>query len=72
MSRRWWIIGIGAIVGAGLGFLYYWEVGCVSGTCAITSSPYMSTLWGGLMGGLAVDIVHDALKKKNTTTEGRS
>ncbi len=41
---------IGAAIGGLAGFLYYHFVGCASGTCAITSSPYMSTLWGGMMG----------------------
>ncbi|MFQ3576967.1 MAG: hypothetical protein SNJ77_11085 [Cytophagales bacterium] len=32
------------------GYLYYQLVGCSSGTCAITSSPISSTLYGGLLG----------------------
>lgn len=44
-------IGIGAVGG----YLYYYFVGCASGTCAITSSPVNSTLYGALMGGLLVN-----------------
>jgi len=40
--------------GAFAGFLYYWFVGCSSGSCAITSNPYMSVIWGGLLGLLFV------------------
>jgi len=40
------------LVGALLGFAYYYYIGCVSGTCPITSSPYVSTIYGGLLGGL--------------------
>ena len=36
---------IGAILGAIGGFLYYYFVGCASGTCGITSSPVNSTLY---------------------------
>ena len=36
--------------GALLGYLYYRIVGCRSGVCPITSSPYISTLYGALMG----------------------
>jgi hypothetical protein len=43
---------IGAIIGAAAGFIYYSQVGCVSGTCAITSNPYISTGYGAMMGGL--------------------
>jgi hypothetical protein len=43
-----WIIGIFA--GAALGFSYWYFIGCNSGTCAITSSPINSTIYGGLIG----------------------
>ena len=43
---------IGVVVGALGGYLYYYFVGCSSGTCAITSSPVNSTLYGSVMGGL--------------------
>jgi hypothetical protein len=43
---------IGLIVGALGGYLYYHFIGCVSGTCAITSKPLNSTMYGALMGGL--------------------
>lgn len=43
---------IGIIVGLIAGYAYYYYVGCVSGTCAITSRPLNSTLYGGMMGGL--------------------
>jgi len=42
----------GVIVGAVAGYLYYHHVGCASGTCAITSKPLNSTLYGAMMGGL--------------------
>ena len=47
---------IGVVIGAIAGYLYYAEIGCLSGTCAITSKPINSTLYGGLMGGLLVNI----------------
>ena len=37
-------------LGALLGYAYYYYVGCVSGTCAITSNPYISTIYGGVIG----------------------
>ena len=43
---------IGVIAGAIGGYLYYHFVGCASGTCAITSKPLNSTLYGAMMGGL--------------------
>ncbi|MDD2791696.1 MAG: DUF6132 family protein [Sediminibacterium sp.] len=47
---------IGAILGAVAGFLYWKLVGCASGTCAITSKPLNSTLYGALMGGLVLSM----------------
>lgn len=47
---------VGLIVGAIGGYIYYWQVGCVSGTCAITSNPWMSTAWGSAFGYLVFDM----------------
>ena len=50
------IIIIGAFVGAIVGYLYYYFVGCASGTCAITSKPINSTVYGAVVGGLIVNM----------------
>lgn len=50
-----WKPFLGIVIGAIAGYMYYHFVGCESGTCAITSSPYVSTLWGGMMGLLVVN-----------------
>ena len=42
------------IIGATAGYAYYYFIGCVSGTCPITSNPWISTGYGALMGGLLV------------------
>lgn len=39
-----------ALIGAVGGYLYYRLVGCVTGTCAISSDPYISTIYGAVMG----------------------
>lgn len=39
--------------GAAAGLAYQRLIGCRSGACVITSSPYISTLYGALMGYLA-------------------
>ncbi len=56
---------IGIVIGALGGFLYYYFVGCASGTCAITSKPLNSTLYGGLMGGLLMNIFKNDKPKDN-------
>ncbi len=47
---------IGVFIGAIAGYLYYHFIGCASGTCAITSKPLNSTIYGALMGGLLFNI----------------
>lgn len=47
-----WLVGI--LLGSVAGFLYWYFIGCNSGSCAITSSPVNSTLYGALMGFLLV------------------
>ncbi len=56
---------IGIIAGAAGGYLYYYYVGCASGTCAITSKPVNSTLYGALMGALLFNM----FQKEKTKTE---
>ena len=41
---------LGIVLGGVAGFLYYHFIGCSSGTCAITSNPYMSTGYGSFFG----------------------
>ena len=57
MNKKAFIItGLGVVVGLIAGYIYYKQVGCASGTCAITSKPLNSTLYGGLMGGLLFNL----------------
>lgn len=57
------ITGIGIVVGAIAGYLYYFYVGCASGSCSITSKPINSTLYGALMGGLVFNLFIKTPKK---------
>lgn len=42
------------IAGGGVaGYAWYYFVGCATGTCPISSNPYVSTAYGALIGGLA-------------------
>jgi len=43
---------IGLAAGALGGYLYYFFIGCASGSCAITSNPVISTLYGAMAGAL--------------------
>ncbi|MBS1764088.1 MAG: hypothetical protein JSS90_03860 [Bacteroidetes bacterium] len=43
---------LGILLGSIAGYAYYFFVGCKTGTCAITSSPFNSTIYGAVMGAL--------------------
>ena len=55
---------IGAIAGAIAGFIYWQQVGCLSGTCLITSKPVNSTLYGSMMGALLFGMFKKEIKKQ--------
>ncbi|MBS4043044.1 MAG: hypothetical protein KGZ59_04455 [Chitinophagaceae bacterium] len=50
------IVIIGVVIGGILGFAYYYFIGCNSGTCAITSKPINSTIYGSLLGGVTMSL----------------
>lgn len=50
--RKNLLAAAGIVAGAIGGYLYWKFIGCNSGTCAITSKPLNSTLYGAVMGGL--------------------
>jgi outer membrane lipoprotein SlyB len=48
---------IGAVAGGIVGFLYYRFIGCRSGACIITGNPYISTIYGAVLGGLVANLL---------------
>lgn len=55
-AKKHLFITAGVIIGAIAGYLYWKFIGCTSGTCAITSNPLNSTIYGAVMGGLLFSI----------------
>ena len=60
------LVIIGAVIGAVGGYFYWLKVGCASGSCPITSSPLMSTVWGTVMGGLIFSLFNFKNKGQKT------
>jgi hypothetical protein len=54
---------LGVAIGSIGGYLYWLFIGCSSGTCPITSSPFISAIWGAAIGVLLFDMFNK--KKKN-------
>ncbi len=59
---------VGALVGAVAGYLYWQQIGCMTGTCSITSKPINSTVYGALLGSLLFGL----FKKQNKNQEQKS
>jgi hypothetical protein len=60
---------LGALVGAFAGYLYWQQVGCVSGTCTITSKPLNSTIYGAILGSLLLGLFKKENKKQSLKDE---
>lgn len=56
MIKKYGLTALGLCAGAVAGYLYYYYIGCASGSCAITSSPVNSTLYGLVLGGLLANV----------------
>lgn len=63
-----WLKIAGLFTGALGGYLYYYYVGCVSGTCPITSNPYRMMIYGAVIGYLVFDMFSDK-KPANKVTK---
>lgn len=66
--RKNWTYAAGAVSGAIVGYLYWYFIGCESGTCPITASPVNSMIWGGVMGSLLFSIFKKESKNEDNNT----
>ena len=51
----WYKRAIAGAIGAIAGYAYYYYIGCMSGSCPITSNPYIATIYGTVAGMLLVN-----------------
>lgn len=47
--KKYWKYSF-VLIGALGGYAYYYFIGCNSGSCPITSNPYISIMYGAFMG----------------------
>lgn len=57
------VIATGTVLGSLLGYIYWLKIGCTSGSCAITSSPFWSTLYGAILGYYLIDLGYKLIQK---------
>jgi hypothetical protein len=65
LSRKTVILIVGVITGIIGGYVYYRRIGCSGGACPLTSNPYLSMIWGGVIGYLIADLFVKHKKKQN-------
>lgn len=63
--KKNYLVLIGLVLGAIGGYAYYYFIGCASGTCPLTSNPYISVVFGAVIGYLFLDM----FKKKEKIDE---
>ena len=45
-KNKWLKMTLFALIGGALGYAYYYFIGCTSGSCPLTSNPYITTGYG--------------------------
>lgn len=66
LKKNWIILLFLAIGGFG-GYLYWYFVGCVSGSCPLQKLWYNNVIIGGIIGYLIGDSVNSSILKKTKT-----
>lgn len=61
--KKYIIVISGSVFGMIGGFLYWKYIGCLSGTCPLTSNPWIMLVYGGLAGGTLSGIAKDMFRK---------
>jgi xanthine/uracil permease len=61
--RKYRITIVGILIGAILGWVYWYFIGCQNGMCTIKSDPINMTLYGALLGGLLFDFIRGLQQK---------
>lgn len=52
VATLWTVRLLAVLLGAAAGYAFYRFVGCRTGGCPITSNPWLSSIYGGMLGGL--------------------
>jgi len=63
LKSKWQITGV--LLGFTAGYLYWYFIGCTSGTCPIQSNWHTSVLYGGLLGYFVSDLKKKPAKNKD-------
>lgn len=62
LLRKYGIYIVFAVAGAIGGYLYWYYIGCNTGTCPLTSKWYSTSIYGAILGYLSGDVVFSIFK----------
>jgi hypothetical protein len=65
-KQKWQKVIAFAIIGGGLGFAYYYFIGCLNGSCPLSSNPFLTTGYGL---GAGILMAWDTKKNNNKQEE---
>ena len=57
LIKKYWLTAVGVFLGALIGWVYWYNIGCDNGLSTIKSDPWNMTIYGALMGGLFFDML---------------
>ena len=60
---------IGMFLGLIASLIYYYKVGCTSGSCPITSNIWLTSIWGLVFGYLVGDMFNKKVSKSSEIKE---
>ncbi|MBN2348665.1 MAG: hypothetical protein JXJ22_07510 [Bacteroidales bacterium] len=67
LFKQYWLYIVFIIIGGIGGYLYWYYIGCTSGTCPLTSKWYSSSVFGLVIGYIVGSSVHEKVNKKSNT-----
>ncbi|MCS6823959.1 MAG: hypothetical protein NZ529_06655 [Cytophagaceae bacterium] len=64
MKTKYTLVVAGILLGAALGYVYWANVACLSGTCPLNSTPYLTLLLWAWIGGNLGSYISDRYSRK--------
>jgi len=64
LFKKYWLYILFVAIGGFAGYLYWYYIGCNSGSCPITSNWYGSMAYGLLIGYLTGSVVQEQIHKR--------
>lgn len=64
LLKKYRLLLFGILIGGIAGYLYWYFVGCLDGTCPLSMSPFVNIIRGSLLGGLVLSFINGIRNKE--------